>query len=643
MTTRAPLLRDRRTHIVLAGIAFILILGILFLGAVPANVLRGVIVEKLQGASDRDVAIGSVTRDSFFSYSPVITVHDLRVAQPRWAGDGDFIRLKSISARLSVLDVLSGGAQPDRVRIDGLELALIRDENGRSNWNEDETDDRDKDENGPGLTDLDVRQSRFSFTDRKRGLDLAGPITVDSKNGLRAEGKGTFLQTKASLSFTGGAITGIDPEADYPFEMALDSPALNLTAKGKMQGVLNTGLFTASLSAQAPTLKNLDRVIEAGLFGTQPIDLRAKVRHKDKDWFVTKLEGSIGRSRLSGNADILKRDGRTKIDATIHATTLDFDDLADDAGLARAAALTRRIGPRVIPNTRINLSKMGPTDGQLDFTIDRLLSRRDTVFRSLKGTLSLDHKLIKISDLVIRLKSGRMTGGVQVDHRSGAPKFSTDLTLRGASISDLIGNGDIVTATMRGRIKLSGSGDTVREALEKADGKAAMVASGGSVRATAAHVLGQNLSGAVGKIIDDPKARVPLRCLAASFDAKNGVLTPAPLAVDTEISIGRGEGRIALDGETISLILRGGAKGESALRIVDPIKISGTLTAPNVSVAGLGKAEDAEKPSLGDVLKVATKSIGSALGIGSSDKQDEAFQRRPKSLNCDAVITAAMR
>ena len=477
MITRAPLLRDRRTHLALAGIAVVLVLGILFLGAVPASILRGVIVEKLQGASERDVAIGSVTRDSFFSYSPVITVHDLRVAQPRWAGDGDFIRLKSVSARLSVLDVLTGEVQPDRVRIDGLELALIRDENGRSNWDEDETDDRDEDGNGPALTDLDVRQSRFSFTDHKRGLDLAGPITVDSEKGLRAEGKGTFLQTKASLSFTGGAITGIDPDADYPFEMALDSPALNLTAKGKMQGVLNTGLFTASLSAQAPTLKNLDRVIEAGLFGTQPIDLRATVRHEDKDWFVTKLDGSIGRSRLSGNADILKRDGRTKIDATIHATTLDFDDLADDAGLARAAALTRRIGPRVIPNTRINLSKMGPTDGQLDFTIDRLLSRRDTVFRSLKGTLSLDHKLIQISDLVIRLKSGRMTGGVQVDHRSGAPKFSTDLTLRGASISDLIGNGDIVTATMRGRIKLSGSGDTVREALEKADGKAAMVAS----------------------------------------------------------------------------------------------------------------------------------------------------------------------
>lgn len=639
--TRSSPLSRRRMRLIIASAAAFLIVLILLPGMVPANMLRSLIIDKLQGASDRDVAVGTVTRDSFFSYSPVITVHDIRVAQPAWAGAGDLVRLKSIAARVSVLDILTGDGRPDRVRIDGLDLALVRDKDGRSNWEGDGKDDRDNPT--PGLTDLEISNSHFSFTDRKRGLALEGPIAVDSKNGLRAEAKGTFLESQASFAFSGGAIAGIDPKADYPFKMSLESPALTLTAKGSMQGVLNTGRFSASLSARAPTLKNLDRIIEAGLFGTQPIDLRATVAHDDRDWFIKGLNGSIGRSHLSGKADVLKRDGRTKINATLHATALDFDDLADDAGLARAAALKRRIGPRIIPNTRINLSKMGPTDGQMDFAIDRLLSRRDTVFRSLKGRLSLDHKVVRISSLAVGLQSGRMTGNLEVDHRSGAPKLSTDLTVRGASLSDLIGNGDIVSATMQGRVKLSGSGDTIRAALEKADGKAAMVASGGSVRATVAHVLGQNLSGAVGKIIDDPKARVPLRCLVANFTARNGILTPSPLAVDTEISIGRGEGRIALDGETISLILRGGAKGESALRIVDPIRISGTLNAPEVSVAGLGKAEDAEKPSLGDVLKVATKSIGSALGIGSSDKQDKAFKRRPKSLNCDAVVAAAMR
>ncbi|WP_373489805.1 AsmA family protein [Parasphingorhabdus sp.] len=642
--SQPALFARRRTQIILATIATFLLLAILLLGAVPASVLRSVIVQELRGASDRDVEIGSVSRDSVFSYSPVITVHDVRIAQPAWVGEGDLLRLKSVSARISVFAMLMNNARPDRIRIDGLTLSLVRDENGRRNWDDDDSDrEKEKSSKTPVLTDLDISDAYFRLVDRKRGLSLNGPISVNAKDGLRIEASGTFLQSKASFLFSGGAIAGIDPEADYPFKMSLRSPALNLTADGHMQGVLNTNRFSASLSARAPTLKNLDRIIEAGLFGTQPINLRATVRHQDRDWFVNGLNGSIGRSRLSGKADIRKREGRTKIDAEIRAAVLDFDDLADDAGLARAAALTRRIGPRILPNTRINLSKMGPTDAHLDFAIDRLASRRETIFRSMKGRLSLDHKLVEISNLAVGLKSGQMTGSVRIDHRSGAPKLATDLTLTGASLSDLIGNGEIVTASMRGRVKLAGSGDTVREALEKADGKAAMVASGGSVRATVAHVLGQNLSGAVGKIIDDPKARVPLRCLVAHFTAQNGVLTPSPLAIDSEISIGRGDGKITLDGETISLVLRGGAKGKSALRIVDPIRISGTLTDPQVSVAGLGKAEDAEKPSVGDVLKVATKSIGSALGIGSSDKQDAAFIEKPKSLNCEALVAEAMR
>ncbi|MEH6792273.1 AsmA family protein [Parasphingorhabdus sp.] len=629
-------------QIAIAAIVALLVATMLFLGAVPASMIRSLIIDELRGSSDREVEIGAVTRDGFFSYTPVITVHDVRVAQPSWAGDGDFLMLKSISARVAVLDVIMGTAKPDRVTIDGLVLSLVRSSEGRANWQDDDREPDEKD-SSPALTDLDIRNSSFRFTDHKRGLSLEGPVSVDSKNGLRAEASGTFLETPAKMQFVGGTIAGIDPEADYPFDMSLRSPALTLTAKGTMRGVLNTDRFSARLSARAPTLKNLDRIIEAGLFGTQPIDLRAAVRHRGKDWFVEELNGSIGRSKLSGKADILKRDGRTKIAATIRASTLDFDDLADDAGLARAAALTRRTGPRILPNTRINLSKMGPTDGELDFTIDRLLSRRETVFRSLKGKLSLDRKIVMISNLDVGLKSGQLTGTVRVDHRSGAPKLSTDLTLNNASLADLIGNGDIVTARMRGRVRLSGTGDTIREALKKANGKAAMVASGGSVRATVAHVLGQNLGGAVEEIISDPKARVPLRCLVANFEASNGILTPAPLAIDTRTSIGRGEGRINLDGESVSLILRGGAKGKSALRIVDPIKITGTLNNPQVSVAGLGKAEDAEKPSFGDVLKVATKSIGSALGIGGSDEQDKAFIRKPKSLNCEAEISAAMR
>ncbi len=614
------------------------VLVILALGAVPPSLMRSLITNELSGASDRPVEIGALSRDSFFSYSPAITVHDLRIGQPAWAGKADFVKVEAMSARINVFDIIAGRTSLDNVTIDGLDISLVRGEDGRTNWER-----GGRGENALQFADLIITNSRFSFKDEKRDLALAGTIQVNAKKGVRLTASGTFLNSKADFRFAGPAFTGNDPDSDYPFTFSLRSPALDLAGTGKMAGGLNLAQFNAALSARAPTLKNLDKVIEAGLFGTQPIDLHATVRHQKKDWYVDELNGSIGQSRLSAKASILKRDGRTKIDATIHAIRLDFDDLADDEGLARAAAEKRRTGPRVLPNTRINLSKMGPTDGQIDFIIDRLISRRESVFRSLKGKLTLDNRIIKISNLVAGMKSGQLTGTVRLDHRSGAPKLSTDLTLAGASISDLIGDDDIISAKMRGRIKLSGSGDTIRTALEKANGKATMVASGGSVRATAAHVLGQNLGGALEKIIDDPKARVPLRCLVVNFSANNGVLTPSPVAVDTAVSIGRAEGNIMLDGEKISLIMRGGAKGKSALHIVDPIRISGSLNAPAVSVAGLGLARKAQKPSLGDVITVAAKSVGSALGIGKDDKQDAAFIRKPKSLNCAALIADAMQ
>ena len=610
----------------------------LALGVVPASLMRSLVISELRGSSDRPATIGILSRDSFFSYSPVVTIHDLRIEQPTWAGKGDFVQLDALSARINIFGMLMGRGGLDDIRADGLNIALVRDENGRNNW---QSGPRDRKRSYP--TELIVTNSQFSFKDKKRDLLLAGDIRVDPKDGVRIAASGTFLQKKADFLFVGGGHANRESGEEYPFTVALESPALDLTGEGKMDGPLNLARFTASLSARAPTLKNLDTIIEAGLFGTQPINLRARIRHEGKDWYIDKLSGMIGHSRLTAKASILKREGRTKIDATVDADQLDFDDLADDAGLARAAAQMRRIGPRVLPDTKINLSKMGPTDGKIDFDIARLASSRDSVFRTLKGSLTLDHRLITITNLVAGMKSGRLTGSLRLDHRSGAPKLSTDLVVDGVSIADLIGNDDIVTAKMRGRIKLSGSGDTIRDALEKADGKAAMVASGGSVRATAAHVLGQNLGGAIGNIIDDPKARVGLRCLVVNFRARKGVLTPGPVAVDTGVSIGRAEGNILLDGEKINLVMRGGAKGKSALHIVDPIKITGSLTAPVVSVAGLGLAQKAKKPSLGDVLTVATKSVGSALGIGKDDKQDKAFIQKPKSLDCNALVTAAMQ
>jgi uncharacterized protein involved in outer membrane biogenesis len=615
-----------------AGVALVAVLGI---GAFPVNSARGFIEGRLSSAVHAPVHIGSITRDSWFSFSPTIALRDVHVAQPDWVGPGDSVQLASAEVRVPVLALLTGGFHPQRVHVDGLNVALVRNAAGRANWDPGKGQSSGH-ESRPSLSELTITNARFSLRDDKRGLIVAGPVQVDAK-GLRVSADGSFRAKPAHLKAQGGAIAGIDPVAPYPFTLALTSPALRLSAKGTMDGVLNTKHFQASLSTQAPTLQNVDFIIEAGLFGSQPVDLHGTVRHDERDWYVDSLAGSIGRSRFVGRATVLKRDGRTKIDATIHASQFDFDDLSDAEGRVDAARLKARVGPRVMPTTRINLAKIGKTDGVLRFSADHLLFASESVFQSLSGTLTLDHRKVTVSNVIARLKAGSLTGNVIVDHQSGMPKLAVDMRFTGATLEAIVGKPDDVSGVVRGRILLSGTGDTVREAMGRANGRIAMVATAGEVKATVADVLGQDLGRAIGQQFRDKQARVPLRCLVADFRASNGVLVPNPLAIDTGASVGRGAGRIVMNGETVALTLRGASKNPSMLKIVDPIRIGGTLTSPSISVAGIGNGGESKSKG---ALRLFGRSIRSALGIGGTREVPDAA---PAALDCAGMVGAALR
>ena len=609
---------------------------VVVIGAFPVPMLRGFVEGRVSSAYGATVTISAIERDSLFSYHPLISIRQLRIAQPA-GGTGDFLRIDAASVRVPVFDLLTDQALTfQNVRISGLTAALHRRADGTNNWS---TTEKRDDDGGKrfSITDLVVENSRFTLRDDKRGLSLSGTIAADSAVGVIIAAAGQFKGAAATFAAKGARIVGINSEAPWPFQARFASSILTISGKGTMVGPFNTRDMVLSTKVRGGDLKHLDAIIEAGLFGTQPIALTGQVRHKGHDWFIDQLVGTIGRSRIVGRANVLRRDGRTKIDATIHSSQFDFDDLANDAGLAIAAAKRGRIGKRVIPDTRINLSKMGPTDGVLRFSADRLLFKSDSVFRSLSGTLRLDRRDLQIDNIVAGMTSGRMTGTAHVNSRGEVPVLSTDLRFEGATLEHLIGSPDNISGAVRGRVRLSGRGDTVREAMSTASGTASMVATQGSVKSTVAYVLGQDLGGAIGQAIGGNKGHVPLRCLVADFRATNGALVPSPLAIETGVSVGRGSGRMVLNGETIALTISGASKGRGILRIIDPIRIGGTLTSPSITVAGLVPTE---KPRAQAVLKLLGRSIGAALGLRKDAPQSPSAVAQ--SLDCQPLVAAAL-
>jgi AsmA family protein len=620
----------RRAAVIAISIA---VCAALLLGGVamfPFSILKGSIEKRLSDRLGTEVHIGAVERNELFSFTPRIILSDVEIRQPEWAGKGAMAKARDIvvDVRMAPLFRFSP-PKPVGFVVRGLDLNLVRDAEGRENWTGPKAPDR-SDDDGTGLSDLVIQDARFSLNDMKRSLNLRGAMTSDAK-GLRIDSRGTFHGSAAAVRVTGAPIVGWDERASYPVRLDMTSSLLDLHAKGQTRGALNLAAMAARIDARATNLNYLDDIIEAGLFGTQPIRVNADISRKGPDWHITRMAGTIGRSPFTAKADILKREGRTKIAGEVRFRALDFDDLADDQGLAKARARKARLGPRVLPATRINLAKIGPTDGTLRFQADKLLLS-DSLFRSLSGTISLQGKLLTLGEIDAGMKQGRMVGTVTIDQRGrrAHPLLTLDLATEGSRLEALMGS-DQATGVMRGRIKLKGTGDTISEALANADGTAGIFVRDGQISALAAAVLGQDLGKTIEIALKDKSSTVPLQCMAARFAARGGKLRPDPLVIGTQISVGEGVGAMSLQDESIALTIRGRARDPSALKLVDPITIGGIFSAPSVSVSG---KRPEEKLDAGDVLSAVGKSIGNALGL--RDKKP-AESRVRQSVDCDAL------
>lgn len=124
------------------------------------------------------------------------------------------------------------------------------------------------------------------------------------------------------------------------------------------------------------------------------------------------------------------------------AGQLDFDDLSSPEGRAEAAALERRIGPRTVPNTRIDIGKIDTTDGTIRFKVGRVVSAQGaSPITSLSGRMTMDHQLLTIGDIRMALREGVVRGGAVIDQRGGrsVPQLSLNLRLSGASVLSLAG------------------------------------------------------------------------------------------------------------------------------------------------------------------------------------------------------------
>lgn len=590
-------------------LALIVASGLVGLAAFPWGSLKGLIERRLTERFGRPVTIGGIERIDAFGFTPTIRITDVRIPQARWAGPGDFVRLRSAQATFSALALLKGGFAPRDVAAHGLRLTLVRDKMGRTNW------DRPGEAKGGGsstdLKGLIVDDSVVAYRDAKQDRQLIVRFASDPKTGVRAAGTGRIRGAPVRVSLSAPSIERSQGKP-WPFTAMIDGDALAITAKGAMDRALDTNAMTLDVTARANDLKLIDAVIEAGLFRTQPIAFSAHVRHDRPRWTLTALTGVVGRSDFAGRLSVDKVGGRSKIDGDIVSRQLDFADLASDEGNAKGAALERAIGPRLVPNTRIDIAKIDSTDGRIGFRIGRIISAKGpSSILSAAGTLTIDHRLLTLDRLVARLPQGTVSGRMRVDQHDGraVPIVSIDLTLRDSSVAALAGGGGDFTGHVSARARLTGPGETIRAAIGNANGTIGFVARDGQLPAGIADALGFDAARA---LLADDDARAGLRCVVLRLDMARGRGRIDPMIVDTSSSQLNGEGYVTFPGETIDIRLTGAPKRDAILRLPGAAYMTGTIQRPHVEIPR-------EVKSVGNIFKAIGRAITGNQGPTATD------------------------
>lgn len=605
---------SRRATALIAGATALLAILLLFMAVFPAEWFKDYAEAALSRQIGRNISIGAMTREDAFSFAPIIRLTDVDVPQPPWAGNGKLASVRLLRVRVNVFSILTGKLEPKLLSATGATLYLVRDADRRENW-------RGGNESAAGsgisLTQLTSLDAIITYRDafQSRGFRIAA--RVDRKSGLTASGRGEIDGNPVRLSATGASPN----DGAWPFRLAVTGDAVDLQAQGTMAAPFDTAHMRFHATARANDLKLIDRVIEAGLFGTQPVRLSADVVRDGTNWTISDLAGTIGSSDVAGRATVIKSGRETKLDAVVRSRRLDFDDLASDAGNAAAMALERTEGLKIVPNTRINIRKVAVTDGRVAFHIDHVVSgRRPTALASMNGVLTIKDKLLMANPLKIGLTRGEISGSVTVDQRHGRskPQVTIALDLRGGSIGALSGGGDKIDAPVDARVRLAGPGDTIREAVGNANGSIGIVAHDGALPARLAALMGFDLGRALLAGDDD---RSSLRCAVVRLDMQHGLGTVSPLVVDTSRSQLTGRGKVRFPEEQLAILLIGSPKGNSVLRVPGSITANGTIRNPQISVPRKIK-------SFGNVLKGIGRAITGRQGPKAVDADCGALSQQ---------------
>jgi hypothetical protein len=258
---------------------------------------------------------------------------------------------------------------------------------------------------------------------------------------------------------------------------------------------------------------------------------------------------------------------------------------------ASGAAARGRSEGKVLPAREFDLPSLRAMDANVLVEIGEvdLGTAYLEPLRPLHGHLRLNDGVLRLTDLDVRTAQGRLGGSLELDGRGDRALWTAALRWSDVRLERWVrqpradGGPPYVSGRLRGMANLSGQGRSTAKILASLKGQVSMQLHEGKVSHLAIEAAGIDIAESLGLIIRGDKA-LNVNCGVADLQAKEGVLRPRVLVLDTDDSSVWVDGSISLATETLDLRAVVSPKDFSPLALRTPIHVRGVLADPKLSL-----------------------------------------------------------
>ena len=635
----------KRSLIGFAGLIAALVILVLFM---PWDMLRGPINRYVSGELGRrfeiterlSVKLGSTT---------TVRADGIEFANPTWATEPYLVKAKAAEFDIQLLPLLLGKVDLPRIALFEPQIGLQIEPDGRRTWvlARDTSDTTAT----PRIGALTVDRGSLNYRASSQGADMTALFTLAAEStASQADTRQLPLSYKVAGKWnnepfsangrTGGVLQlSSDLTQSFPIEVNAQTGKTTLKAKGSVENLKEFSGLNATFDIQGRNLEELYKIAGVVLPSTPPYKLRGQLSKSGQVWNATQIQGVLGKSDLAGDMSFDTSQKISMLSGKVRSKLLDFNDLRPVIGLPLKAApavsptiakpsptVAQKAAPvnssgKVLPTATLDLSKLKAMNA--DVTYSALDIRHAEELPLDKGSVRvlLNNSVLRLEPLTLGVAGGTLAGQITIDTNVVPAAFDTKFDLRAVQLNKLfpkIENTKSSFGKVSGRIGLKGRGNSMAQMLGSASGDVAVLMGKGELSNILLEYMGLD-GGEIIKFLLVGDRNVQLRCAAAAFEVKQGLMSSKVILLDTSDTVIDGSGLISLKNETLDILLKPQPKDKSILSLRSPLKIGGTFAAPT---AGPDKTALAGRAGLAIALGVINPLLALLATIETGPGQD---------------------